>query len=916
MAINVDISKITGINQVGNSYQRKSAVPLDYYSLFNTKAEAEAYAASNPVSYVGQVISYIDNSEVKVCVIADTAGTLKEVGKAPLAAANGAVEVAADGSIKVLVDDSTIKIVDNKLVASLPEMDNKSIESIEGKISMHDFGVAYYEYVPEVKDENGEVTKEASYAKVAVSESKPWKAGLEPKVVTEEGKLVIGWFEPNPTTIEGVNDQVTAVQGTVADLEQSVGVPSAEGQEATGLYKEVEDVQAEVEELTDSVGTSEDALDENVNTLWANVNDHGERIEALEEKVEPTEQAIENAQKRADDAYALAEKKVDAEAYATDKKALQDEDKAIREIAEGVRDAFNTFMSSEEIDETVNTLKEVQAEIAKMTDATELAQALASKADKTELQNVDKKFENYTTTENMNTLLAGKQDVIPENTYDAYGAAASAQSAAEAKAAELATAAKEAAIEDAKKYEAKADASAVYTKEEADALINVKANAADVYAKSETYTQKQVDDLLEGIQAGSSESAATVNTKLEALKKTLNTEIYGNEEGTGDSRIDTVETKLATIAEGAQVNVIESVAKKDADCRIVVETNGKAVTIDDANLRNDIANAKQAGTDAGVVASRAEAAASQNAQAIQGHATKIGNLETLTGTHSTDIANLQAADTAHNALYEALKGTVDGHTSQIAGKADQSAVDAAAQKASANEQAIKTLNETTVPAINGEIAKKADADKVYTKTEIGAIAENKTIVQMIADAQAAATYDDTKVKEDIQKNATAIENITKEGGAIAVAVAAEAEIARAAEKDLADDIAEINALLNTVSSEDNITSLKELAIWVEEHGGEASKMAEAIKANADAIELINDAEKGILVQAKAHSDANLATAKAYTDAEIAKIHGVDDKTIKLAENKAYVAEVSTDILVQGAQELVLCGGNASGFATA
>ena len=67
------------------------------------------------------------------------------------------------------------------------------------------------------------------------------------------------------------------------------------------------------------------------------------------------------------------------------------------------------------------------------------------------------------------------------------------------------------------------------------------------------------------------------------------------------------------------------------------------------------------------------------------------------------------------------------------------------------------------PAINGEIAKKADADKVYTKTEIGTIAENKTIVQMIADAQAAATYDDTKVKEDIQKNATAIENITKEG---------------------------------------------------------------------------------------------------------------------------------------------------------
>lgn len=57
----------------------------------------------------------------------------------------------------------------------------------------------------------------------------------------------------------------------------------------------------------------------------------------------------------------------------------------------------------------------------------------------------------------------------------------------------------------------------------------------------------------------------------------------------------------------------------------------------------------------------------------------------------------------------------------------------------------------------------------------------------------------------------------------------------------------------------------------------------------------------------------IATAKAYTDAEIAKIHTVDNDTIKLNEKKAYVAKVSTDVLVQGTQELVLCGGNAFGF---
>lgn len=53
MAVNINISEIKGINQVGNSYQRKSAVPLDYYSVFNTLQEARNYASSNPVAYVG-----------------------------------------------------------------------------------------------------------------------------------------------------------------------------------------------------------------------------------------------------------------------------------------------------------------------------------------------------------------------------------------------------------------------------------------------------------------------------------------------------------------------------------------------------------------------------------------------------------------------------------------------------------------------------------------------------------------------------------------------------------------------------------------------------------------------------------------------------------------------------------------------
>jgi hypothetical protein len=125
--------------------------------------------------------------------------------------------------------------------------------------------------------------------------------------------------------------------------------------------------------------------------------------------------------------------KVDADTYAADKKALEDEDAAIREIAEGVCDAFNTFMNSEDIDETVNTLKEVQAEIAKMTDATELATALASKAD----------------VSYVNDELAKKQDVITEGTYATPDDVATAKGEAIADAEDKIATAKQEAISEA-----------------------------------------------------------------------------------------------------------------------------------------------------------------------------------------------------------------------------------------------------------------------------------------------------------------------------------------------------------------------------------------------------------------------------------------------------------------------------------
>lgn len=46
--------------------------------------------------------------------------------------------------------------------------------------------------------------------------------GLEPKVVNEDGKLVTAWFEPNPTTVEGLSSQITSLGSTVNNLNSTV----------------------------------------------------------------------------------------------------------------------------------------------------------------------------------------------------------------------------------------------------------------------------------------------------------------------------------------------------------------------------------------------------------------------------------------------------------------------------------------------------------------------------------------------------------------------------------------------------------------------------------------------------------------------------------------------------------------------
>ena len=94
------------------------------------------------------------------------------------------------------------------------DADNKTLDILDDTnvITLKDFGVKYYRYVAESND----------YELQEVDATHPWKADLEPKVVSENGELILGWFEPNPAIkeIPTLKIQVETIAGSVTNLER------------------------------------------------------------------------------------------------------------------------------------------------------------------------------------------------------------------------------------------------------------------------------------------------------------------------------------------------------------------------------------------------------------------------------------------------------------------------------------------------------------------------------------------------------------------------------------------------------------------------------------------------------------------------------------------------------------------------
>ena len=484
-----------------------------------------------------------------------------------------------------------------------------------------------------------------------------------------------------------------------------------------------------------------------------------------------------------------------------------------------------------------------------------------------------------------------------------------------------------------------------------------KATTLAGYGIADAYTAAQTDAAILakiGEMTGG-ESAADVLALLNAYKASNDREVWGDDfvnnatvdgkytpDYAGNSRIDDLKAKLDEVESNAEVNVIEVVKVNgvaltpDSNRAVDVEVPTSITGMDGYSALDERVTAAKAQADKGVSdASAAAAQADLNAEEIAKHANRLGILETAKGDHEERIAVLEGKETSHVAEYNALKGRVDGHDTAIAEKASQSALNEVSAKAVANETAISTLNDVTIPGINAEIEKKANANAVYTKSEVEGLIKDSEyddtgIKGLISGEESRAKSEEARIEGLV----TAEESRAKgEEARIEGLVTAEVARAKAAEEKNAEDIVAINALLNTVNNEDSITSLKELAIWVEDHGKDAAKMAEGINNNTTAIKSIYDVVDGkasgtlvdeiARVEKKADdnaaailainhaTDGVLAQAKAYANEKFNAVPVADGDSIIVNEKKLSVGKVSTDLLAQGDLELVLCGGSAN-----
>lgn len=345
------------------NFRRGNPNPLDNSAVWASLDAAKNYAKTDPTAYVGQILSVVDNTNgiVDVYKINNAAGDLVLVG--------------------------TVTLGDQKSI----------VKNDDDTLSLYDFGKRYYKYVAAVGEEGAD-----DYVAAHYEVTDGWIDGLEPKVAGD----VLAWYEPNPTTVDGLQAAVTTLQeGLVATntkvaaneaaIAKLNGDASVEGSVAYQIAQIVAGADADfdtLKEIADWIAEHPDSVAD----INAAIKQNSDDIDALEVLVGTTAVATQIT-----DAIAAALKVEGVDKYAL----ASDLSAAVGRIAanEGNITSLQELVGSTSVDAQIKAaLKETVdgAEVDKyalrvhshaVSDVTGLGAALDTKASNDTVNAIDKR---------------------------------------------------------------------------------------------------------------------------------------------------------------------------------------------------------------------------------------------------------------------------------------------------------------------------------------------------------------------------------------------------------------------------------------------------------------------------------------------------------------------------------------------
>jgi len=492
-------------------------------------------------------------------------------------------------------------------------------------------------------------------------------------------------------------------------------------------------------------------------------------------------------------------------------------------------------------------------------------------ATKTEVEAVDGKFADYTTTSDLTGLLADKADVdsvVSNETFEQFKSDND----------EAITAARSGAVADvaAVGYALADDVAGTYAtktelSEHAAAMeATVEATLKD-YATVEsvnTELAKKIDSATvtlanETTSQGATVTGTTLNIVVDAYSRAATAKLIADsiKDIAGEDSIPAVKADL-------EAEITRSTNKDTAHDNAITALQ-TAVAEAKTQADKGVEDAKKVSDDLAALVSGDIKTHSDDIDAVKGRLTTLetakGNHESRIGTAEGKITALEAADATFTSDIAALNTTVSDHTTTIGQHTTKLTELAAAD--TALDTAIK--------------ANTAKFDSYSTTTEMEAAIDAKIAAIPAADLSKHATIE--YVNTELAKKADASAVYTKEE--------ADAEFLNQDEVD-----ARINALIVAADPEGGktISDIQNLVKYVDENAGEIAALVTASEANTNKLAGIDGTVTGYV----ADEIAKLIQPKASTEITVA-----DDGTLG-------IGQVSTDKLVQGADTLVLLGGSA------